>query len=120
MIAMMSTSELITVAARVVAAGVLVCLFAVIGELAKPKPVAGIFSAAPSVALASLLVLLLAGRHLELETGLRAMTAGAVAFVAGTAAAAVAIRRTGAAGASVIEIATWLVVGAGAWFVWLR
>lgn len=118
--ATMSSSELLVDGARVLAAGVLVCVFAVVGELTKPKQVAGIFSAAPSVALASLLVLLLAGRRLELESGLRAMTAGAVAFVAGTAGAALAIRRMGAVAASAIEIATWLVVAAGAWLLWLR
>lgn len=79
----LSDSELLMTAARVLAAGMLVCTFALIGELAKPKQVAGIFSAAPSVALASLLVLLVGGRHADLQPELRAMAAGAVAFVAG-------------------------------------
>lgn len=117
---LLSNSELLTAGARVLAAGVLVCVFALIGELVKPKQVAGIFSAAPSIALASLLVLVVAGSHAELRSDLRAMAAGAVAFVAASAVSALAIRRTGALGASVLEIAVWLLVAGGAWLVWLR
>lgn len=113
-------SEVFAVAVRVVAAGVLVSVFALAGELVRPKRFAGIFSAAPSVALASLVVLLVtegAGRvRLELE----GMILGAVAFVGCTVLGAVAIRRVGALKASLIEVGTWLAVAGGGYLVVLR
>ena len=74
-------SEVLAVGLRVVAAGLLVCVFALIGELVKPKRFAGIFSAAPSVALASLVVVLVTEGSGNLRLELEGMILGAVAFV---------------------------------------
>lgn len=113
-------SEALAVGLRVVAAGLLVCAFALIGELVKPKRFAGIFSAAPSVALASLVVLLVSegSGHVQLE--LEGMVLGAVAFVGCTVLGAVAVRRMGALRASLIEVAAWVAVAGAAYLVLLR
>jgi uncharacterized membrane protein (GlpM family) len=66
---------------RFVLGGVIVALFAVIADVVRPKGFAGLFSAAPSVALATLtLTLASAGKpYAALEA--RSMIAGAVAFL---------------------------------------
>ena len=51
--------------ARFLAGGILVCLFALISEVCKPKQFAGLFSAAPSVLLAGLVLTLLFKRAWE-------------------------------------------------------
>jgi len=65
---------------RFVIGGVVVSAFAVLGELFKPKSFAGIFGAAPSVALATLsLTVAKDGRgYAAIEA--RSMILGAVAF----------------------------------------
>ena len=114
------SGQLLAVGLRVVAAGVLVCLFALIGELVKPKRFAGIFSAAPSVALASLVVLLVSKGAGHVQVELAGMVLGAVAFVGCTALGAVVIKRVSALSASLIEIGAWVAVAGGAYLVVLR
>jgi hypothetical protein len=65
---------------RFLAGGSIVTLFAVLGDLFKPKSFAGLFGAAPSVALATLsLTIVTEGpRYASIEA--RSMIAGAVAF----------------------------------------
>ncbi len=66
--------------------GAIVSAFALLGEMCKPKTFAGIFGAAPSVALATLgLALLNQGSSFAALEG-RSMVLGAVAFVAYSAA----------------------------------
>lgn len=112
--------ELLAVGLRVVAPGALVCAFAMLGELVKPKRFAGIFSAAPSVALASLVVLLLSEGRSHVRVELEGMVAGAIAFVACTALGALAIRRMGALRASLVEVGAWAAVAGAAYLLVLR
>ena len=65
---------------RFLTGGIAVSVFAVLGDLFKPKSFAGLFGAAPSVALATLgLAIAAQGRsHAAIEA--RSMTGGAVAF----------------------------------------
>jgi hypothetical protein len=61
--------------------GIIVSLFAVLGDVFKPKSFAGIFGAAPSVALASLaLAASRQGMHYVSLEG-RSMVLGAIAFI---------------------------------------
>ena len=113
-------ASVLAIAVRVVAAGLLVCAFALVGELVKPKRFAGIFSAAPSVALASLVVLLISEGVGHVRVELEGMIVGAVAFVGCTAVGAFVIRRVGALKASLIEVGTWAVVAGGVYLVVLR
>jgi|ERR1700735_1722288 Protein of unknown function (DUF3147) len=66
---------------RFLAGGAIVTLFALMGDLLKPKSFAGLFGAAPSVALAtlSLTIATEGARYASIEA--RSMIAGAVAFL---------------------------------------
>lgn len=65
---------------RFLIGGVVVSIFAVIGDVFKPKTFAGLFGAAPSVALATLLLTVRKDGPLYASTEARSMIAGAVAF----------------------------------------
>jgi len=68
------------VAIRFVLGGLLVSVFAVLGDLFRPKTLAGLFGAAPSVALATLGLAFIAkgGEFVSIET--RSMVCGALAL----------------------------------------
>ena len=68
------------IALRFLVGGIVVSSFAVLGNLFKPKSFAGLFGAAPSVALATLgLTVASAGKSYAATEG-RSMIAGAIAF----------------------------------------
>lgn len=66
---------------RFVAGGTLVCAFALLGDLFKPKAFAGLFAAAPSIALASLALTVAANGWDYAALEARAMVAGSAAFL---------------------------------------
>jgi uncharacterized membrane protein (GlpM family) len=63
------------------AGGTFVVVFALLGSVVKPKRFAGLFSAAPSVAIASLLIAVYAVGTGEATQDARSMIVGAVAMV---------------------------------------
>jgi hypothetical protein len=65
---------------RFLIGGVVVTVFATLGDLFKPKSFAGLFGAAPSVALATLGLTVAANGKAYGATEARSMIAGAVAF----------------------------------------
>ena len=65
---------------RVVAGGVVVSLFALLGDLLKPKTFAGLFGAAPSVALATLVLTVMKEGKEYASLEARSMIVGAIAF----------------------------------------
>jgi hypothetical protein len=65
---------------RFLVGGMVVSLFASLGDLFKPKSFAGLFGAAPSVALATLGLAILKQGEQYAATEARSMAAGAVAF----------------------------------------
>jgi hypothetical protein len=65
---------------RFLIGGTLVSVFAFIGDLVRPKSFAGLFGAAPSVALASLALTISAQGKAYAAVEARSMIAGAVAF----------------------------------------
>ena len=65
---------------RFIIGGIFVSGFAVLGDTLKPKSFAGLFGAAPSVALATLLLTLHQEGALYAATEARSMIAGAIAF----------------------------------------
>src|SRR5437588_8295538 len=95
---------------RFVFGGLVVCVFAIFGEVVRPQSLAGIFGAAPTVALASLaLAFATKGSDYAAIEG-RSMIFGAIAliiysFVVGR----LLIHRRVSA----------LVMGPGAWIMWL-
>jgi hypothetical protein len=96
--------------ARFVVGGLLVCAFALISEMGKPKQFAGIFSAAPSVLLAGLIVTLLTkgATHAILTT--EGAIAGAIGMIFFCIVAAPAIKRYTALPGSLLALACWFVV----------
>jgi hypothetical protein len=65
---------------RFIAGGVVVSAFALIGDLLKPKSFAGLFGAAPSVALATLGLTVAAQGGAYAASEGRSMMAGSIAF----------------------------------------
>jgi uncharacterized membrane protein (GlpM family) len=65
---------------RFLIGGVVVSVFAVLGDLFKPKSFAGLFGAAPSVALATILLTVRKEGAPYAATEARSMIAGAVSF----------------------------------------
>jgi hypothetical protein len=65
---------------RFIIGGVIVSAFAIIGDVLKPKSLAGLFGAAPSVALATLAMTIVSDGASYAAIEGRSMMAGAVAF----------------------------------------
>jgi len=65
---------------RVIVGGVVVSVFALLGDLLKPKSFAGLFGAAPSVALATLVLTVMKDGKGYASIEARSMILGAVAF----------------------------------------
>lgn len=65
---------------RFAAGGAIVSVFAIIGDLLRPKSFAGLFGAAPSVALATLSLAFLKEGSTYVATQAEAMVIGALAF----------------------------------------
>jgi hypothetical protein len=110
------------IALRLVIGGLFVSAFAILADLIKPKRFAGLFAAAPSVALATLA---LAGRtqgKLYAAIEARSMVAGAIAFMAYSYFVCQVIFRykPPAIRTTLLLIPLWLAVSFGIWFAWLR
>jgi hypothetical protein len=115
-------SMIVELVIRFIVGGLVVSAFALISDILRPKTFAGIFSAAPSVALATLgLTLLLKGGAYAGVEG-NAMMAGAAAMlVFSILSGAALIRRTGNALAVASSAgAAWLVVAFVLWGAFIR
>lgn len=105
---------------KALAGGSLVVAFALLGEVLHPKWLAGLFSAAPSVALAGLVVTVVAeGDHVASREGV-GMMFGAVAFVVFSLCVRRLLDRFGAVAASLLGCGAWAVVGLGGYFAVFR
>jgi len=97
-------------AIRFVVGGVIVSVFAVLGDVVRPKTLAGVFGAAPSVALATLALAYAkhGGDYASVEA--RSMLVGALAFGVYAAACVGVARQPG--------LPVWI-GAAAAWAAWL-
>jgi hypothetical protein len=86
----------------------------------KPKAFAGLFGAAPSVAVASLFVTVMTSGAAKAAVSSRGMVAGAVGMVAYCVAASALVRRFGALGGSVLAYVAWFVTAVAAWWLFVR
>jgi Protein of unknown function (DUF3147) len=102
--------------------GLVVAAFAVAGDILKPKSFAGLFGAAPSVALASLGLTIAKDGANYASIECRSMLAGAVALAVYSALVCVLLARTrtGPLAASTVSMLAWFAVSFGSWFVFLR
>lgn len=100
----------------------MVAAFAAVGDILKPKSFAGLFGAAPSVALASLgLTIANKGRgYAALEC--RSMLAGAIALAVYSAVVCVLLMRmrAGPLSATLCTMVVWFGVSFGLWAAFLR
>jgi hypothetical protein len=107
---------------RFLIGGVAISLFAVLGDLFKPKSFAGLFGAAPSVALATLgLTVASDGKHYA-ATEATSMMAGALAFVLYASCVSWILMRlkSKAAWVTASALPIWAAVAFGLWFVCLK
>lgn len=100
-------------ALRGLAGGTLVVVFALISEAVKPKAFAGIFAAAPSVAVASLAISVLTDGATKARLASIGMVAGAVGMAVCCTVAVATIPQLKALRGSLAAIGTWLVVALG-------
>ena len=107
---------------RFMIGGAVVCAFAVLGDLVRPKSFAGLFGAAPSVALATLALTIAGKGPLYAAEEARSMIGGSLAFFAYACCASYVMMkyRVSARVASIGLMLVWLVVAIGIWALWLR
>jgi hypothetical protein len=107
---------------RMVIGGTFVSAFAVIGDIFKPKSFAGLFGAAPSIALATLALTVGSSGKLYAAIEARSMIAGAVGFLA----YACSVRwgmlhyKLSALTVTFSLLIVWGAVTLFVWFLWLR
>lgn len=108
--------------ARFFAGGALVAIFAVLGEAFTPKSFAGLFAAAPSVALATMLLTLHKEGPAFVAVEARSMIVGAVAFTAYASLISWLLhrRRLKPTPVAVAALALWGGVAAAGWAIFLR
>ncbi|HKT46866.1 MAG TPA: DUF3147 family protein [Candidatus Acidoferrales bacterium] len=107
---------------RFLAGGILVSLFALLGDVLKPKSFAGLFGAAPSVALATLSLTIAKEGKAFASLEAKSMIAGAVAFFVYTCLCAriLAKRRLAAPVTTIGALPVWLIGALGLWVLFLR
>jgi hypothetical protein len=112
--------EVLVLALRGLVAGGFVVAFSMLSELLRPKSLAGIFAAAPSVAAASLLVTLVVDGEAAVWTLAVGMLGGAIAMVAACVVGIDAVRRLRAKRGALAAIAIWLMAATGIYLFALR
>lgn len=105
--------ELGVLALRGLAGGALVVAFALVGEMVTPKAFAGLFSAAPSVAVASLAITVVAEGTSKARQSSIGMVTGGVAMTVCCVLAAVAIPRIRSLWGSLAAWVGWVAADLG-------
>ena len=108
---------------RFIIGGMIVSAFAIIGDVLKPKTFAGLFGAAPSVALATLALTVVSDGASYAATEARSMMVGAVAFSIYASLVSWMMMRykIRAILVTLCSIPVWLGVAGGIYyFVWVR
>jgi uncharacterized membrane protein (GlpM family) len=106
---------------RFVIGGIVVSLFAAFGDILKPKSFAGLFGAAPSVALATLGLTIVTDGKVYASVEARSMIAGAVAFCFySVICCRLMMKRFHAAAATGFALVVWLICALGIWEILLR
>ncbi len=106
---------------RAVIGGVVVSAFALLGDVFQPKRFAGLFGAAPSVALASLGLAIATNGKLYAALEARSMAAGAIAFfVYAFCVCVVMVKyKPSAMLCSLAMIPIWCATAFALWMLWL-
>lgn len=104
--------DVLILAIKGLAGGSLVTLFALLSETLSPKRFAGLFGAAPAVAIAGLAVTLLDKGSHDAHQNAVGMLAGTAGMIAYAAAAIPLLRRVSAPRASVVALGAWFAAAA--------
>jgi uncharacterized membrane protein (GlpM family) len=107
---------------RFLVGGTIVSVFALIADVLKPKGFAGLFGAAPSVALATLGLTVATQGKLYAAIEARSMVAGAAAFFLYALGCLyfIGVRHLKAAPATVALLSIWVLGAFGLWATFLR
>src|SRR5579864_1075530 len=107
---------------RFMVGGTIVSLFAVLGDILRPKSFAGLFGAAPSVAIATLLLTIHQQGAVYAAVEARSMIGGAIAFCFYTGCVCWVVMRYKCSASIVagLLLVVWLVTAVGLGVVWLR
>jgi hypothetical protein len=107
---------------RFVIGGVVVSLFAMLGDVFRPKSFAGLFGAAPSIALATLGLTIMSKGRVYASTEARSMILGALAFCVYAAVASRVLQRRkfSALNTTVALLPVWFCTAMGAWLLLSR
>jgi len=100
--------------------GTFVVAFALVGSVVKPKRFAGLFSAAPSVAIANLLITAYSVDVFETHQDARSMIVGAVAMIVAAVLGLPLLRRLSALRTASCIAGFWFVTAAIGYVVVLR
>jgi uncharacterized membrane protein (GlpM family) len=113
---------MIETAIRFFVGGIVVSVFAMMADVLKPKSFAGLFGAAPSVALATLCLTIAKEGASYASTEARSMMAGAIAFFVYASCVSWLMMRYKfqALWVTVCAIPLWMAISFGLWEVWLR
>ncbi|TMG20058.1 MAG: DUF3147 family protein [Chloroflexi bacterium] len=112
--------EVVLLLVRTLAGGVIVALFAVLGDALKPKMFAGLFAAAPSVASVRLLVNGIAMGPAKDQMSAVGMIAGAVGLVVYSLAAALLVKHLKAVVGSALAWVAWFIPAGAVYWVFVR
>ncbi len=106
---------------RFIVGGVIVSFFAVLGDLFKPKSFAGLFGAAPSVALATIPLTILKDGKVYAAAEARSMIAGAIAFFVYASFVSwwMMHRKARCLPTTGFAIVIWVAIALGLWSFWL-
>jgi hypothetical protein len=107
---------------RFLVGGVLVSAFALLSDLFRPRRFAGLFGAAPSVALATLALTIAEHGKQYAAIEARSMIAGALAFaVYAFSVCQIVVRRKASALVTTLAmLALWFPIALGIWRIWIR
>lgn len=113
---------MIDILLRFLIGGVVVSVFAILGDLVKPESLGGIFEAAPTIALATLALTMKKHGAAYVAVESRSMVAGAIAFFAYACAVSFVLMRwrPKAIAAASALLLVWFATAAALWAVWLR
>lgn len=106
-------NEVGLLALRGLAGGALVVVFSLVSEAVKPKAFAGLFAAAPSVAIASLAITVVVDGVDKARTASTGMVVGGVGMAACCVVAVGAIPRLRAFWGSLLALGAWAVAALG-------
>jgi uncharacterized membrane protein (GlpM family) len=101
-------ADAITVLVKALAGGSLVVVFALLSESLRPKRFAGLFGAAPAVAIAGLAVTLVSKGVVDARDDSLGMIAGSVGLAAYACATVLLLKRTRPLISSIAGLAVWL------------